>query len=144
MEPNKSFERRSIKAHTTIFREGQPGDNAYLIVSGSIEIRKGTLSENPHPIAVLGPGDVVGEMALFDERPRMAEALTLEDTEVIVIPRDDFLRRLKEMNPVMRRVLQIMVGRVRGMTDEFMKRKGETRWGENWKNDAPAGRKPVT
>jgi CRP-like cAMP-binding protein len=123
----KSFERRSIRANTTIFGEGQPGDNAYLIVTGKIEVRKGTLSEFPQVVATLGPGDIVGEMALFDERPRMAEAVTAEDSEVIVIAREEFARRLQDMNPVMRRVLQIMVGRVRSMTDEFMKRKSETR-----------------
>jgi CRP-like cAMP-binding protein len=123
----KSFERRSIRANTTIFGEGQPGDNAYLIVTGKIEVRKGTLSEFPQVVATLGPGDIVGEMALFDERPRMAEAVTAEDSEVIVIAREEFTRRLQDMNPVMRRVLQIMVGRVRSMTDEFMKRKSESR-----------------
>ncbi|NQV81154.1 MAG: Crp/Fnr family transcriptional regulator [Alphaproteobacteria bacterium] len=136
MESSKSFERRSIGSRTTIFGEGQPGDNAYLIVSGRVEIRKGTATENPRIIAVLGPGDVVGEMALFDERPRMAEAVTLEDTEVIVVARDEFLKRLNEMNPVMKRMLQIMVGRVRGMTDEFMKRKGDSQW-DDQSNGAP-------
>ena len=128
MESSRSFERRSIGSRTTIFGEGQPGDNAYLIVSGRVEIRKGAMSENSYVIAVLGPGDVVGEMALFDERPRMAEAITLEDTEVIVVARDEFLKRLNEMNPVMKRMLQIMVGRVRSMTDEFMKKKGDSQW----------------
>lgn len=129
MEPTNSFERRSIHTHTTIFGEGQPGDSAYLIVTGQVEIRKGTLSEYPQVVATLGPGDVVGEMALFDDRPRMAEAIAVADTEVIVIAREEFQRRLNEMNPVMRRILQIMVGRVRSMTDEFMKRKGDSRIG---------------
>jgi hypothetical protein len=40
------------------------------------------------------------------------------------------------MNPVMKRMLQIMVGRVRSMTDEFMKRKGDSRW-DSQSNGAP-------
>jgi len=130
MDSNKSFDRVAIEPRTTIFSEGEPGDNAYLIVSGHVEIRKGTGKGDPHVVAVLGPGDVVGEMALFDERPRMAEAVTLEETVVITVAREEFLKRLNEMNPVMRRMLQIMVGRVRSMTDEFMKRKGESQWDE--------------
>jgi len=130
MDANKSFERLAIESHTTIFSEGEPGDNAYLIVSGHVEIRKGAGRGEPHVVAVLGPGDVVGEMALFDERPRMAEAVTVEETEVIIVAREEFLKRLNEMNPVMRRMLQIMVGRVSSMTDEFMKRKGESQWDE--------------
>jgi diguanylate cyclase len=137
MDP-KSFERLAIESHKTIFSEGEPGDNAYLIVSGHVEIRKSMGKGDPQVVAVLGPGDVVGEMALFDERPRMAEAVTLEDTEVIIVAREEFLKRLNEMNPVMRRMLQIMVGRVRSMTDEFMKRKGESRWDEKSGDSAPS------
>jgi CRP-like cAMP-binding protein len=59
----------------------------------------------------------------------MAEAVTLEDTGVVIIAREEFLKRLNEMNTVMRRMLQIMVVRVRSKIDEFMKRKGESRWG---------------
>lgn len=89
-------------------------------------------------MAILGPGDVVGEMAQFDGRPRMVEAVTLEDTEVVIVAREEFLKRLNEMNPVMRRMLQIMVGRVRSMTDEFMKRKNESRWSEKSGDLAPS------
>ena len=137
MDP-KSFERLAIESHKTIFSEGEPGDNAYLIVSGHVEIRKNMPKGDPQVVAVLGPGAVVGEMALFDARPRMAEAVTLEDTEVIIVAREEFLKRLNEMNPVMRRMLQIMVGRVRSMTDEFMKRKGESRWDEKSGDSAPS------
>ena len=122
----KAFGKQTIKANTTIFTEGEPGDTAFLIVQGKVEIRKGMASDYPKVVAVLEDGDIVGEMALFDERPRMATAVSATDLEVIPISRDDFKKRLKEMNPVMRRILMIMVSRVRGMTDEFMRRKGET------------------
>ena len=72
-------------------------------------------------MVVLGPGDVVGEMALFDAQPRMANAVTLEDTEVVISCPREFLKRLNKMNPVMGRVLQIMAGRVRSMIDEVIK-----------------------
>jgi CRP-like cAMP-binding protein len=137
MDP-KSFERLAIESHKTIFSEGEPGDNTYLIVSGHVEIRKSIEKGEHQVVAVLGPGDVVGKMTLFDERPRMAEAVTQEDTEVIIVARDEFLKRLNEMNPLMRRMLQIMVGRVRSMTDEFMKRKGESRWDQKSGGSAPS------
>ena len=101
-----------------------------MIIQGKVEIRKGTSSDHPKVVAVLEDGDIVGEMALFDDRPRMATAVAATNLEVIPISRDDFKKRLKEMNPVMRRILMIMVSRVRGMTDEFMRRKGETKWNE--------------
>ena len=126
----KAFGKGTIKANTTIFTEGEPGDTAFLIIQGKVEIRKGSTSDYPKVVAVLEDGDIVGEMALFDDRPRMATAVAATNLEVIPISRDDFKKRLKEMNPVMRRILMIMVSRVRGMTGEFMRRKGETKWNE--------------
>jgi CRP-like cAMP-binding protein len=134
----KTFERLAIESRKRIFSEREPGDYAHLIVSGHIETRESMGKGEPQVGAVLGPGEGVGEMALFDARPRMAEAFTLEDTEVVIASREEFLKRLNKINPVMRRMLQIMDGRVRSMTDEFMKRKGESRWGEKSGDLAPS------
>lgn len=126
----KAFGKRTVKANSVMFTEGEPGDTAFLIIQGKVEIRKGAMSEVPKVVAVLEDGDIVGEMALFDDRPRMATAVSATDIEVIPISREEFKKRLKEMNPVMRRILMIMVSRVRSMTDEFMRKKGETKWNE--------------
>lgn len=127
------FVKKVVKKGTVLFKEGDKGEEVFLIISGQIQLRKNVLSEYPQMISTVGPGDVVGEMALFDNRPRLAEAMVSEDSEVFVIPRGDFSERIANMNPVMRRILQIMVERVRKMTDEFMQRKQSARWGENWK-----------
>lgn len=127
------FARKTFPKGTVLFKEGDKGEEAFLIVSGQIQLRKNVLSEYPQMLGTVGPGDVVGEMALFDNRPRLAEAMVSEDSEVFVIPRGNFSERLASMNPVMRRILQIMVERVRKMTDEFMQRKQSARWGENGK-----------
>jgi CRP-like cAMP-binding protein len=127
------FKKTKLAKGTVLFREGDKGEEAYLIISGQIQLRKNVLSEYPQTVATVGSGDVVGEMALFDNRPRLAEAMVSEDAEVFVIPRDQFSERLAGMNPVMRRILQIMVQRVRKMTDEFLQRKQTAKWGENWK-----------
>ncbi len=115
-------------ANSTIFDEGEKGDASYIIRSGKVEIRKGVQSANPQRLAELGKGDVVGEMALFDDRPRMASAIALTDVEVIQMPREDFLERLSTMDPAMKDMVLTMVTRVRKMADEFMRRKGEINW----------------
>ena len=127
------FVRKTFPQGTVLFKEGDKGEEAFLIISGQIQLRKNVLSEYPQMLSTIGSGDVVGEMALFDNRPRLAEAMVSEDAEVFVIPRGDFSERIASMNPVMRRILQIMVERVRKMTDEFMQRKQSAKWGENWK-----------
>jgi len=127
------FTKTKVANGTVLFKEGDKGDEAYLIISGQIQLRKNVLSEYPQNVATLGSGDVVGEMALFDNRPRLAEAMVSEDAEVFIIPRGEFSERLAGMHPVMRRILQIMVARVRKMTDEFMQRKQRATWGDDWK-----------
>jgi len=64
-------------------------------------------------LAVLEPGDVVGEMSLFDDEPPVASAIALTDTEVTSISRAEFNRRIEAMDPMMRGLLKIMVKRLR-------------------------------
>lgn len=119
--------------NTVIFEEGDPGDAAYLIVQGHVEIRKGMRTSNPQTLADLNHGDVFGEMALFDDRPRMAEAIARSPVKVIAIRREEFDRRLETVDPVMRSITRYLVKRVRNMADEFIKRK-DPGWGQ-WKQD---------
>ncbi|MSO64221.1 MAG: cyclic nucleotide-binding domain-containing protein [Alphaproteobacteria bacterium] len=129
------FARKKFAANKALFNEGAAGDAAYMIMKGKVEIRKGMRTSNPRVVTTLESGDICGEMALFDDRPRMATAVTVGECELVVIPREEFTKRLGDMNPVMRHILVIMVARVRSMTDELLKRKTETRWHDIFVND---------
>ncbi|MBM3502398.1 MAG: cyclic nucleotide-binding domain-containing protein [Alphaproteobacteria bacterium] len=139
MDKIKSFERTNIGPGKILFDEGDKGDAAYLIMKGQVEIRRGVRSSYPKVVSTLGPGDICGEMALFDDRPRMASAVTTTECELVAVPREDFVKRLEEMNPVMRRILVIMVGRVRSMTDEFMKRKAQKSYADVFRAEEGSG-----
>ena len=115
-------------ANSVIFDEGDKGDAAYIIRSGDVEIRKGVRSAIPLRLAVLGKGDMLGEMALFDDRPRMASAIALTDVEVIQMSKQEFLEKLSVLDPAMKGMVLTMVTRVRSMADEFMRRKGQVNW----------------
>ena len=116
-----------------IFEEGEPGDAAYLIARGQVEIRKGMKSSNPQTLAVLTKGDIFGEMALFDDSPRMAEAMAKTNVELIAIRRDEFNRRLDTIDPVIKTISVYLVSRVRQMANDFMKRK-DPNWA-SWKKN---------
>lgn len=134
LKPSKTgFETLGYEENKVIFEEGEPGDAAYLIVRGKVEIRKGTLSSNPQTLAVLSKNDIFGEMALFDDSPRMAEAIARSRVEVVAISREEFNRRLDTIDPVIKTISVFLVHRVRHMADEFMKRK-DPHWG-SWKKD---------
>lgn len=123
MEDQQSFSRIVYEADKTIFDEGDEADAAYIIVRGEVEISKGNNTIYPRVLAVIGRGQIFGEMALFDNRPRMARVATKCETELICISRDEFKTRLKTMDPVMRNMMTYMVQRVRSMADEFLRTK---------------------
>lgn len=127
------FDKIKFKENKTIFDEGDKGDAAYLILSGKVEIRKGVHSSAPQTLAMLEKGEAFGEMALFDDSPRMAQAITRSDVMLIRISREEFLRRLESVDPIMRTTVIYMVKRVRDMASEFMRRKGID-WHE-WRKD---------
>jgi signal transduction histidine kinase len=70
----------------TLFNEGDPGNTAYIVTSGEIEILK-VSAEQTVRIAVSGPGVIVGEMSLLTGEPRNATARALVDAELVSIPK---------------------------------------------------------
>lgn len=82
-----------LPAGEVLFEEGEQGSVAYVIEAGEVEIVKITDGREVL-LAVRGPGDVIGEMALLDESPRNATVRARTDTSLLVIPKaglDDLL-----------------------------------------------------
>lgn len=75
---------------TKIFQHGDPGDKLYLILEGRIRISREVAGMGEEALAVLGPGDVFGEMSLLDESPRSADARVHEACRILSIPKDGF------------------------------------------------------
>jgi CRP-like cAMP-binding protein len=88
-----------MKRHTfakaeVIFREGEPSDSAYLVVSGMVEIVTGYGSPRPTTVAVLGKGEYFGEMGAIDDCPRSATAVARRDVECVSVGQEEFLETL--------------------------------------------------
>ena len=88
-----SFKRETYRANEAIFDEGDRGDYAYLIKEGRAEIRMGSPGSNPQVIVVLKKDDILGEMTLLDDRPRMAAAIAREPAKVVAISKKRIFRR---------------------------------------------------
>lgn len=102
---------RDIAAGTLLFEEGDPGDDAYIIESGLIEIAIETDGVRKL-IASLGPGEIVGEMALIANAPRSASAMAREDTRLLVVRRGRLMKPIENADPVMRLMIQMIVERL--------------------------------
>ena len=129
------FTRLTFSKGEVFMKEGDFGEAAYVIVEGKVEIRKGQFEKNPQTLATRTSGDVIGEMALFDNKPHMASAVAVEETVVNAMSRDEFRRRLEEMDPVMRGIIKLMVQRVREMADDLMKNSPEVNWSDLRRKD---------
>jgi CRP-like cAMP-binding protein len=99
---------QNVAAGTTIFSEGQSGEEMYGIVEGEVELRT-----NDKTIARLGPDDVFGEMALVDDSPRMATAIATSDTVLSLVDRRHFLFLVHETPMFALQVMSAMADRLR-------------------------------
>jgi CRP-like cAMP-binding protein len=99
-----------------LFEEGDLGSEAYLIQEGEIEIFQ-RVGNAEHVIATLGKGEIIGEMSLIDNQPRMASARVLDNSRLTVITRESVqirLQKLQQDDRVMRRLVDVLVNRLRG------------------------------
>jgi CRP/FNR family cyclic AMP-dependent transcriptional regulator len=75
---------REFRAGDVLFREGERGEEMYVVQSGLVQILKKVGGEE-RPLATLGRGEFFGEMAIVNDRPRTATAVVLEDARCLVI-----------------------------------------------------------
>ncbi len=114
-----------------ILKEGEIGDTAFIIVEGKVAIRMGR-EESPKTLAIRSCGDVIGELALFDDHPHMASAVAIEETVVTTMTKKEFQRRVEEMDPAMRGIVMLLVERTREMANDLLKTDRDINW-SNWR-----------
>ena len=101
-----------------VFREGDPGDCAYLIEKGEILITKKT-PDGEMELGRLGPGSIFGEMAMIDQQPRMAKATAMIDTTVTFVNHQMFEKKLQAADPFLHALLLILVRNVRSVSAQL-------------------------
>ena len=106
------IERRSFKDGETVFREGELGSTAFLVQSGDVEISRVNDGKD-EVLAIIGIGGIFGEMALIDEKPRMATAKVKGGATIMTITKMMYERKLKSTDPFIRALLRILVQTVR-------------------------------
>ncbi len=80
---------RTYRKNTMLFAEGEPGEELFIIQSGSIKISK-IIANNEVLLATLKAGDILGEMALLEGKPRTASAAAYEDCTVMAVNKENF------------------------------------------------------
>jgi len=105
-----------------IVRQGEPGDCMYVVQAGRVEIVQQS-GAGEMRLAVLGEGDVFGEMALFERETRCATARVMGEARVLTLDKKSFLRRVHEDPSLAFRILQMMSQRIRALNIELVRLK---------------------
>lgn len=87
--------RRTFGAGTALFREGDSGQTLYIVLSGSVLIRRAAADAGSAYLARRGAGENFAERALFDDLPSTADAETESDCELLLLDRRDLMRFLE-------------------------------------------------
>ena len=72
-----------------LFREGELGDRIYVIGEGKIKLGRSSVDGRENLLAILGPGEMFGELSLFDPGPRTATATAIAETQLIALGHED-------------------------------------------------------
>lgn len=100
----------TVPADATIFREGDEGDYMYVVKSGKVRIET-----RGQELAVIGAGEIFGEMAMIDRVQRSAAALALTDCELVPVDSGAFLTLVDSMPFFSLELLRVFTARIRTM-----------------------------
>ena len=107
----------------TIFQHGDAGDKLYLILEGKVRISRNVAGMGEEALAILGPGQLFGEMALLDESARSADARAHETCQLLSIAKDgfdDLLFMNKDLAyEVLWSMVRMLAGRLRQTNDKL-------------------------
>ncbi len=116
---SESVRLQSLKKGQTLFRKGDEGSSLYIIQQGTIKIVLPSRLGDEVIVTMFSEGDFFGEMALFDGKPRSADALAMEPSKIYVLSRNDFLLFLQSNINAMKSILSQLTNRLRN-TDDFL------------------------
>ncbi len=99
-----------VAAGTILMQQGHSGADAFVVLDGRFQVRR-----NGRKVAVLTAGDVAGELALLDDKPRSATVVCIEDGSVLVFGHGDFRAVLDDIPTLAHKLLATMAGRIRNL-----------------------------
>ncbi|MDR2096108.1 MAG: cyclic nucleotide-binding domain-containing protein [Treponema sp.] len=102
---------RSYAQNCMLFSEGEPGDELFIIQKGSVKITK-IVNNNEVLLAVLKTGDIFGEMALLESKPRAASAVAYEDCSVLAVNQANFDRMINTQPQMIARLTTLLAERI--------------------------------
>ncbi|HEU5033564.1 MAG TPA: Crp/Fnr family transcriptional regulator [Mycobacteriales bacterium] len=110
---------RTVLRGHVVFSEGDPGDRLFVVLDGKVKISRAALDGRENLLAVLGPGEMFGELSLFDPGSRTATATAITESTLASLDHDDLRPLLLEQPAVAVQLLRALAQRLR-RTNEAM------------------------
>src|SRR5215471_10327235 len=108
-----------LKAGDVLFAAGDVGDGCYRLDKGLLKVMVTSPSGEERIVAVLGPGAVVGELAMIDQMPRSASVVALRDSVLRVVSREAYDKRVLAHPETKQALLEILAFRLRQADEEL-------------------------
>lgn len=111
-------ERLTFNAGAVLFREGDRGDSAYLILQGKVDVAVASPNGDV-VVAHLGANNIVGEMALLCEMPRTATIIAAEPLDTLKIKKDQFLQLMRDLPQMTLEIMRELAVRLNNVNKEL-------------------------
>jgi CRP/FNR family transcriptional regulator, cyclic AMP receptor protein len=108
-----SMAQRRLERGDVLFHEGDQGDRLYVIGEGKIKLGRRSSDGRENLVAILGPGEMFGELSLFDPGPRTMTATAVAETQLMGIGHDDLSGLLAGRPEVAKVLLAALAKRLR-------------------------------
>jgi len=106
------MQKRSYYIGNMILMEDEYGDTFFAITKGKVKVTRISLDGKEVIFAFFGEGEFFGEISLLDREPRSANVIALEDTDVLMLKREDFIKFLEEYPEIAMSLLSQMAKRI--------------------------------
>jgi CRP-like cAMP-binding protein len=106
-----------LRRGEVLFHEGDTGDKLYIVADGKVKLGRSSADGRENLLAILGPGQMFGELSLFDPGPRSATVTAVTDTIFLSLSHEDLLRWLDGRPGVANSLLSQLASRLRRAND---------------------------
>jgi CRP/FNR family cyclic AMP-dependent transcriptional regulator len=116
MKIEKNLYQKSVKSYEpgqVIFREGEPGGEMFIIIQGEVEIRKRTSMDTARTLITFKPGDIFGEMAIIENKPRSAMAVATKASRMLALNEAMFMAMIERNPDFAKKMIQVLSERLR-------------------------------
>ena len=103
---------KTVRRGEYVFLRGTFGKVLYIVIEGLIKIEQPTERGKVKTLALLGPGECFGEMAIITNLPRSASAIALEETRLLMLKREAFVTHLQNHPEISLRIIEVLCQRL--------------------------------